>query len=147
MTELANPSTLLGMFGLFRMPTRMVLALGTVVFLDACSSPTPSASSTSTSQANGVAADVTVTRCRQDPTDDTQVMASGFITDHSSQAADYNFTVEWYLGSMLVTRSSVSQADVLPNASEGWTTQTGVAVPSAGPYTCRITRVVTSPRQ
>ena len=98
-----------------------------------------------TGPAVGAVADVTVSKCKQDPTDPTQVIASGSLTDHSSAAADYSFTVEWYLGSMLVTRNSVSKTGVPPNAPLGWTTETGVALPSSGPYACRITRVIKTP--
>jgi uncharacterized protein YcfL len=120
------------------------LAVGACLLLSACSSPNyPVSSPSSTSVApTGPASEITVSKCEQDQTDTTQVLASGSITNHSPKPADYNFTIEWYLGSMLATRTSVSQTGVPQNAPLGWTTQAGVASPSAGPYTCRVTRVV-----
>lgn len=90
----------------------------------------------------GSAADVEITKCRQDPTDSTQVTASGTITNHQTVPADYAFTVEWYVGSMQATKTSYSQSGVPPNAPLGWTAQASLALPSQGPYSCRITRVI-----
>jgi hypothetical protein len=116
-----------------------VVAVG----LAACSGPNHAVSSTSATSIGPVGAsrDITVSKCEQDQTDNTQVVASGSITNHSPKAADYSFTIEWYVGTTLATRTSVSETGVPQNAPLGWTTQTGVALASAGPYTCRITRV------
>jgi hypothetical protein len=123
------------------------LAVSLGVFLAACSSPTRLTlpSSTSSPLAIGAPADITVSKCAQDPADTTQVIASGSIIDHTSSAADYSFTIDWYLGSMLVTKTSVSQTGVPPDSPLDWTTETGVAVPSAGPYSCKVTRVIRTP--
>lgn len=131
-----------------RAPSRVqvakALAVGTGLLLASCSNPSHPVSSTSATSVApvGPANDITVSKCEQDPTDTTQVRASGSIINHSNKPADYSFTVEWYVGSMLATRSSVSQTGVPQNAPLGWTTQAGVALASAGPYSCRITRVV-----
>ena len=87
-------------------------------------------------------ADVTVTTCRQDPTDDTQVLATGTIVNDTPGAVDYTFTIEWFLGSMRVTQTSYSQSGVPTGATIGWRAEAGLALVSGGPYSCRIVRVI-----
>jgi len=95
--------------------------------------------------ATGRSGDVSVASCRQDPTDDTEVSASGTILNSLPEAADYSFTVQWYVGTMRVTQTSYSQTGVPPAAPLGWTTQADVALVSGGPYSCRIVRVIRTP--
>ena len=122
-------------------------SLGMSVLIASCSGPNRVAlpASSVPVSASGAAEDITVSKWEQDPNDSTQVTASGSINDHLSSAADYDFTIEWYLGSMLATTTSVAQKGVVPNAPVGWTTETGLALATGGPYTCRITRVTRTP--
>jgi hypothetical protein len=91
------------------------------------------------------AADVTVTGCKQEQVDTTQVDVSGTILNHSSVTSDYSFVVDVLNNSLPSAQAGVTHAGAPPGLVEAWSTTTTIAGSTSGSYTCRVTRVIRTP--
>ena len=108
--------------------------------LAGCAASTPAASVRSSGPA-----DILVKQCKHDPTDPTQVLASGWIRSRSSVAQNYSFVIDWFNGPTPAAETSVSESPVNPDATVGWSANATIAGVTSGTFTCRIRSVVRDP--
>jgi hypothetical protein len=91
------------------------------------------------------ASDVTVTGCKQDPTDTTQVNVAGTIVNHSGVLSDYNFVVSIYNGSSPAAQAGVSKSGIAPGLVESWSASSTIAGSTSGSFSCRLRSVLRTP--
>ena len=121
-----------------------VLGIGFV----ACSKATTNAgepTSATTTASTGATSDVTVTKCKQDPTDTTQVDVSGTIVNHLSVTSDYNFVVSIFNGSTPAAQAGLTQNGVAPGLVETWSASSTIAGSTTGSFSCRVRSVLRTP--
>ena len=135
-----------------RQPLLLGLSVVAAVAMGGCSSsPGPAATSNTASSTtvaagtSGPAADVTLSSCKVDPTDQNQVVATGRIDNHASVTSDYTFTIHWFNGATEVTKASHSQPGVPAGTGLGWAERATAGAPQGGPLQCRATRVIRTP--
>ena len=115
------------------------------VSLAPASSGNDKATTEPTTAGSSAAADVTITGCKQDKVDTTQVDVSGTIFNHSSVTSDYSFVVDVLNNSLPSALAGVTQAGVPPGLVEAWSTTSTIAGSTSGSFTCRVTRVIRTP--
>ena len=118
----------------------LALVLATASLVTGCSMTTTGNTSRSDSPA-----DIIVKQCKQDPADNTQVIASGWIRSHSLVPLDYSFVIDWASGAGPAAQNSVMESPVNPDATVGWSASGSVAGVVSPPVICRIRSVVRAP--
>ena len=116
------------------------LVLAAASLVTGCSMTTTANTSRSDSPA-----DIIVNQCKQDPADNTQVIASGWIRSNSSVPLDYSFVIDWASGAGPAAQNSVMKGPVNTEATVGWSSSASVAGVVTPPVTCRIRSVVRAP--
>jgi hypothetical protein len=100
--------------------------------------PTPTSGSSA-------ASDVTVTGCKQDSTDTTQVDVSGTIVNHSPVISDYNFVVDIFNGSSPAGQAGVNKNGVAPGLVESWSLSSTIPGSTSGSFSCRVKNLLRTP--
>ncbi len=123
------------------MPTltvRVVALLGVVgLGSGACASSSPQ-SAKFAAQHYG---DITLSKCGQDPVDNTLIDASGTITNSLQMPYQYSFFVSVDEGNNAVAGGALSEGPVEPGRVLHWSSTFNIVGPMGGGYTCQLDNI------
>ena len=115
-------------------PITIIVLLLTLT-IDGCSMSRDQSSPTTLKITSG---DVTLTICRQD---NTQLIVSGSVLNHSSVVSDYSFVVEGFNDGAAAGQVGVTKNSVAPGLVAPWSSEFTIPGGLGGSFTCRLRSV------